>query len=83
MSEVQILASVQQFMARQHGHFIDGKLVAAELLDKVDIVNPSTEQVVAQISIGSQQDVDSAVKVLNMLFKMLGLKLRRMNVALN
>ncbi|MDO7209524.1 NAD-dependent phenylacetaldehyde dehydrogenase [Acinetobacter nosocomialis] len=62
MSEVQILQSVQQFMTRQHGHFIDGKLVAAELLDKVDIVNPSTEQVVAQISIGSQQDVASAVK---------------------
>lgn len=62
MSEVKILQSVQQFMARQHGHFIDGKLVAAELLDKVDIVNPSTEQVVAQISIGSQQDVASAVK---------------------
>jgi len=62
MSEVQILQNVQQFMARQHGHFIDGKLVAAELLDKVDIVNPSTEQVVAQISIGSQQDVESAVK---------------------
>ncbi|MDO7192632.1 NAD-dependent phenylacetaldehyde dehydrogenase [Acinetobacter nosocomialis] len=62
MSEVQILQSVQHFMARQHGHFIDGKLVAAELLDKVDIVNPSTEQVVAQISIGSQQDVASAVK---------------------
>lgn len=62
MSEVQILQSVQQFMARQHGHFIDGKLVAAEHLDKVDIVNPSTEQVVAQISIGSQHDVESAVK---------------------
>ncbi|MCU4551425.1 NAD-dependent phenylacetaldehyde dehydrogenase [Acinetobacter nosocomialis] len=62
MSEVQILQSVQQFMVRQHGHFIDGKLVAAEHLDKVDIVNPSTEQVVAQISIGSQQDVASAVK---------------------
>ena len=62
MSEVQILQSVQQFMARQHGHFIDGKLVAAELLDKVDIVNPSTEQVVAQISVGSQQDVENAVK---------------------
>ncbi|HGW3983798.1 TPA: NAD-dependent phenylacetaldehyde dehydrogenase [Acinetobacter baumannii] len=62
MSEVKILQSVQQFMARQHGHFIDGKLVVAELLDKVDIVNPSTEQVVAQISIGSQQEVESAVK---------------------
>lgn len=62
MSEVQILESVQQFMARQHGHFINGKLVAAELLDKVDIVNPSTEQVVAQISVGSQQDVENAVK---------------------
>lgn len=62
MSEVQILESIQQFMTRQHGHFIDGKLVAAELLDKVDIVNPSTEQVVAQISIGSLQDVENAVK---------------------
>ncbi|MCU4368951.1 NAD-dependent phenylacetaldehyde dehydrogenase [Acinetobacter courvalinii] len=62
MSEVLILVSVQQFMARQHGHFIDGKSVAAELLDKVDIVNPSTEQVVAQISIGSQHDVANAVE---------------------
>lgn len=62
MSEVKILQSVQQFMTRQHGHFIDGKLATAEHLDKVDIVNPSTEQVVAQISIGSQQDVESAVK---------------------
>ena len=62
MSEVQILESVQQFMARQHGHFIDGKLIDAEHSDKVDIVNPSTEQVVAQISVGSQQDVESAVK---------------------
>ena len=62
MSEVQVLASVQQFMTRQHGHFINGKSVAAELLDKVDIVNPSTEQVVAQISIGSEHDVENAVK---------------------
>lgn len=62
MSEVKILQSVQQFMTRQHGHFIDGKLATAEHLDKVDIVNPSTEQVVAQISIGSQQDIESAVK---------------------
>ena len=38
MSEVQILESVQQFMARQHGHFIDGKLVAPELLIKVDFL---------------------------------------------
>ncbi len=74
MSEVQILESVQQFMARQHGHFIDGKLVAAELLDKVDIVNPSIEQVVAQISIGSQHDVENAVKSAEHAFKMLGLK---------
>jgi len=35
MSEVQILQSVQQFMARQHGHFIDGKLVTAEHLNKL------------------------------------------------
>lgn len=35
-------------MTRQHGHFIDGKLATAGHLDKVDIVNPSTEQVVAQ-----------------------------------
>lgn len=62
MSEVQILESVQQFMARQHGHFIDGKLIDTEHSDKVDIVNPSTEQVVAQISVGSQHDVENAVK---------------------
>ena len=61
MNEVKILDSVQTFLNRAHGHFIDGKWVAAQHSNKVDIVNPSTEQVIAQISIASQQDVVDAV----------------------
>jgi len=49
------------YKGSQPGHFIDGKWVAAQHSNKVDIVNPSTEQVIAQISFASQQDVVDAV----------------------
>lgn len=62
MSEVQILESVQQFIARQHGHFIDGENVAAEAVERIELYNPATEQVVSTIAVGNQNDVEKAVK---------------------
>ncbi len=69
MSEVQILHSVQQFLARQHGHFIDGQHVAADGLERIELVNPATEQVVSTIAVGSETDVLQAVKSANQAFK--------------
>ena len=62
MSEVQVLESVQQFMARQHGHFIHAEHVAAENAERIELINPTTEQAVSSIAVGSLNDVEKAVK---------------------
>ncbi|EPG36987.1 aldehyde dehydrogenase family protein [Acinetobacter colistiniresistens] len=62
MSEVQILASVQQFMALQHGHFIGGKMTVAETAERIELVNPATEQVVSSIAMATQNEVAKAVQ---------------------
>ncbi|WP_374666069.1 aldehyde dehydrogenase family protein [Acinetobacter sp.] len=62
MSEVQVLESVQQFMARQHGHFIHAEHVAAENAERIELINPATEQAVSSIAVGSLNDVEKAVK---------------------
>lgn len=61
MSEVQILPSVQQFLARQHGHFIHGNYVDSDQLDRISLENPATAEIVATIANGSQNDVEKAV----------------------
>ena len=45
-----------------HGLFIDGKEVAATRTDLLDVVNPATGALLAQISHASEADVDRAVK---------------------
>lgn len=62
MSEVQILAQVQQFIARQHGHFIHGEHVVAESSERITLINPATEQLVSTIAIANQQEVNQAVE---------------------
>lgn len=62
MSEVQILESVQQFMARQHGHFIHAEHVAAENAECIELINPATEQAVSSIAVGSLKDVEKSVQ---------------------
>ena len=42
--------------------YINGEWVAPAIADDLDVINPATEQAVAQISLGSQQDVDKAVQ---------------------
>ncbi|MBJ9984788.1 aldehyde dehydrogenase family protein [Acinetobacter sp. S40] len=62
MSEVQILASVQQFMARQHGHFIDGKTTIPEMQERIELINPATEQVISTIAVATEKEVEKAVQ---------------------
>ncbi|MDB5934791.1 MAG: succinic semialdehyde dehydrogenase [Massilia sp.] len=47
---------------RLHGLFIDGKEVAATRPDLLDVLNPATGELIAQISHASDADVDRAVK---------------------
>lgn len=44
------------------GQFIDGKVVASHSIEKVDVIDPATERVVAQVPAGNSADVDDAVK---------------------
>lgn len=62
MSEVQILESVRQFMARQHGHFVHGKRIAPATSERIELLNPATEQVIATIAVGGQEEVEQAVQ---------------------
>jgi acyl-CoA reductase-like NAD-dependent aldehyde dehydrogenase len=47
---------------RIHGLFIDGKEVPASRADLLDVLNPSTGELIAQISHASDADVDRAVR---------------------
>ncbi|MBJ9953158.1 MULTISPECIES: aldehyde dehydrogenase family protein [unclassified Acinetobacter] len=60
MSEVKILKSVETFLQRQHGHFIHGRHFEVDR-QRLALINPATEQTLAHIAIGNQQDVDKAV----------------------
>lgn len=48
--------------ARVHGLFIDGQEVAASRPDLLDVLNPATGELIAQISHASDADVDRAVR---------------------
>jgi malonate-semialdehyde dehydrogenase (acetylating)/methylmalonate-semialdehyde dehydrogenase len=50
-------------MATQIAHFIDGQRAAGQSQRTVDIYNPSTGEVQAQVAMGSDADIDVAVAV--------------------
>src|SRR5258705_8437544 len=50
-------------MATQIAHFIDGRRAAGQSQRTVDIYNPSTGEVQAQVAMGSDADIDVAVAV--------------------
>ncbi len=52
-------ANLAKFQA-SYGHFIDGKFLKPQNLDKV--INPATEGVRAEVSHGTEKDIDLAVK---------------------
>lgn len=52
---------VQAFLARAHGHFIDNESVSPLGCLKLDVYNPATNQVIAQIPDGGAAEVDAAV----------------------
>ena len=48
--------------------YIDGKFVDPDGSEKIDIVNPATEEVVGYVISGSNKDVDFAVEAANKAF---------------
>lgn len=61
MSDVTLLPSVNSFLARDHGHYINGGYLASSTSLKIKVVNPANGEAIAQVSDGSLADVDQAV----------------------
>ena len=59
--QVTLLASVQQFLDRQHGLYIDGAQQAAQSEKRLTVWNPATGQAIASTADASAGDVDRAV----------------------
>ncbi len=44
-----------------HSHFMDGDFVSSNSDETFPVINPATEEIIAQVSLGSMEDVDKAV----------------------
>ncbi|MBV8044914.1 aldehyde dehydrogenase family protein [Pluralibacter sp.] len=60
-SQVAILERVQQFLARQHGLFIDGAQQPSRSDKRLTVWNPATGEAIATTADANSADVDSAV----------------------
>jgi phenylacetaldehyde dehydrogenase len=60
-TQVAVLQSVQQFLDRQHGLWIEGQQSASDSDKRLNVFNPATGEVIASTADASAQDVDRAV----------------------
>jgi hypothetical protein len=60
-AQVALLASVQQFLDRQHGLYIDGHQQASQSEQRLTVWNPATGQAIASTADANAADVDRAV----------------------
>lgn len=56
-SQIALLASVQQFLDRQHGLYIDGAPCAAQSDNRLTVWDPATGQAIATTADASPADV--------------------------
>ncbi|WP_260958678.1 aldehyde dehydrogenase family protein [Pseudomonas citri] len=61
MSDIALLPQVEAFLRRPHALFIDGDYLASEGSQTLDVINPATGQVIAQVSDATCDDIDAAV----------------------
>ncbi|QIB03228.1 aldehyde dehydrogenase family protein [Pseudomonas fluorescens] len=62
MSDIALLPQVQAFLDRHHAQFIDGGYVESQGSQTLNVVNPATGQVIAQVSDATASDIDVAVQ---------------------
>ncbi|SME96443.1 MULTISPECIES: aldehyde dehydrogenase family protein [unclassified Pseudomonas] len=60
MTTISLLPEVQAFLARQHGHYIDGRVIEGQG-SRIAIINPASGQQIASIADATNEDVDAAV----------------------
>lgn len=60
MSDIALLPQVEAFLGRHHALFIDGGYVESQSNQTLDVVNPATGQVIAQVSDATHGDIGVA-----------------------
>ncbi len=60
----------ERIVMNKHDFYINGDWVKSESPDKLNVINPATEESIAQISLGNKQDVDKAVKAARQSFEL-------------
>ncbi|MCY1285747.1 Phenylacetaldehyde dehydrogenase [compost metagenome] len=62
MKEVPLLPSVQAFLERDHGNFIDGQFVIEQSAEKIPVINPDTGEVISYIRNSTASSINDAVQ---------------------
>lgn len=65
----QLSASTVEFLARRHGHFIDGKLLLSSSADDIDIHDPATGLLISRCAAGGVAEIDAAVNAARRAFE--------------
>ena len=67
---VKLTKRIQQFLDKRHHHqFIDGEYKKSSFGDKIDVINPATEEIIGSCSLGTLEDVDKAVQSVKTAFR--------------
>ncbi|HIV82209.1 MAG TPA: aldehyde dehydrogenase family protein, partial [Candidatus Salinicoccus merdavium] len=62
MSAIELKPKVKEFLEGDKGLYINGEYIPSESGKTFEVKNPSTEEVIANVSEASEKDVDKAVK---------------------
>ncbi len=56
-----ISAETKALLESQHGHFLNGRALAGEASERIDVINPATGSAIATVAAGGAADIDAAV----------------------
>ena len=62
MSDIALLPQVEAFLRRSHALFIDGGYVQSRSSQTLEVINPATGKVIAQVANANPADIDAAVE---------------------
>lgn len=69
MAKVELLPEVKAFLARQQGHFINGRAVPGSDTDREEIRNPATGELVGTIARATPEEVEEAIATADAAFR--------------
>jgi phenylacetaldehyde dehydrogenase len=65
----QLSAATVEFLARRHGHFIDGKWLTTSAHDDIEIRDPASGLVISRCAAGGSEEIDAAVRAARRAFE--------------